>query len=394
MNSEATNRLAYIDALRGYAILGVIAVHASQAFPNLDKNIQLLANEGARGVQLFFVASALTLMMSWHHRNDGPVPFYIRRIFRIAPMFWLAMVFFLVAYGTGPNEGAPHGIGWLQVLLTASFLHGFYPEALSSIVPGGWSIAAEMTFYAVFPLLAMSIRSWKIAAIALVAALIGASRIYPYVPQLFAVLMPGQDPDLTQSLAYLWFFNQSPAFMAGILVYHLLHTFPGRVPRRLLQAGLVVSIAIMIANPFTTMVFRGPIGLLYAVLNIQVIMQYSLAFALFAFCLAQLPESPLINPVIRYVGKISYSAYLWHFAVLFLWSRFGSDLSALPYPALCFFVAYIALVLTTAVAATVTYRLVEAPFIRIGGVAASAVRGKDRQSIADSPALRASSEPA
>jgi peptidoglycan/LPS O-acetylase OafA/YrhL len=29
-------RLAYIDALRGYAILGVIAVHASQYFPNLN----------------------------------------------------------------------------------------------------------------------------------------------------------------------------------------------------------------------------------------------------------------------------------------------------------------------------------------------------------------------
>jgi peptidoglycan/LPS O-acetylase OafA/YrhL len=56
-------RFAYIDALRGYAILGVLLVHTGQ-YSGFDSQ----AAFGARGVQLFFVASALTLMFSWHER--------------------------------------------------------------------------------------------------------------------------------------------------------------------------------------------------------------------------------------------------------------------------------------------------------------------------------------
>jgi exopolysaccharide production protein ExoZ len=72
-------RLAWIDALRGYAIIGVLAVHVGGV------------TEGARGVQLFFVASAIALLHSWHTHKDSVRRFYTRRLFRIAPMFWLAI---------------------------------------------------------------------------------------------------------------------------------------------------------------------------------------------------------------------------------------------------------------------------------------------------------------
>ena len=36
-------------------------------------------------------------------------------------------------------------------LSTAFFLHGLHPEAINSVIPGGWSIAVEMTFYLFFP---------------------------------------------------------------------------------------------------------------------------------------------------------------------------------------------------------------------------------------------------
>jgi hypothetical protein len=83
-------RFAYIDALRGYAILGVILVHTSQ-YSGFDSQ----AAFGARGVQLFFVASALTLMFSWHERHDGATAFFVWRIFRIVPMFWVSIPIYL-----------------------------------------------------------------------------------------------------------------------------------------------------------------------------------------------------------------------------------------------------------------------------------------------------------
>jgi peptidoglycan/LPS O-acetylase OafA/YrhL len=81
----------------------VIAVHSSQYFDDLPIGVRALADQGARGVQLFFVASAMTLCMSWHSRNDGALPFYIRRFFRIAPMYYLSIPLFLWDRGFGPS---------------------------------------------------------------------------------------------------------------------------------------------------------------------------------------------------------------------------------------------------------------------------------------------------
>jgi peptidoglycan/LPS O-acetylase OafA/YrhL len=129
-------RYGYIDAIRGWAILGVIAVHTSQ-FTNLGGVAGWIVAQGRWGVQLFYIASALTLMLSWHHRQDGVMPFYLRRLFRIAPMFWLAIPFFLMVNGTTKSFWAPEGIHGWQIAATALFVHGFHPRSINSVVPGG-----------------------------------------------------------------------------------------------------------------------------------------------------------------------------------------------------------------------------------------------------------------
>ena len=51
---------------------------------------------------------------------------------------------------------------------------------------------------------------------------------------------------------------------------------------------------------------------------------FSLAFAL--------PGAPLLEgPVLRFVGRISYALYLWHFPVLLLADELHSGLPALPW---------------------------------------------------------------
>jgi peptidoglycan/LPS O-acetylase OafA/YrhL len=157
-----------IDALRGYAILMVIGVHSSQYFEYLATNT--LVGAGARGVQLFFVASGVTLCLSWMTRNDGAIAFYVRRLFRIAPMFYLAIVFFVVVNRLGPNMYAPDGVGLRHILMSATFTHGLMPDTITSLVPGSWSIADEMMFYAAFPLLmAIAVRVRLVTATILTA---------------------------------------------------------------------------------------------------------------------------------------------------------------------------------------------------------------------------------
>lgn len=95
MSGNNIKKYDYIDALRGIAIALVVLVHASQSVKPLSDVLMRVMTEGARGVQLFYIASAITLCMSWSARREGdlrPVrDFYLRRIFRIAPMFYLGM---------------------------------------------------------------------------------------------------------------------------------------------------------------------------------------------------------------------------------------------------------------------------------------------------------------
>ena len=62
-------KLKYIDALRAFAILGVLMVHCNQygtnIYPALIENV---FNKGALGVQLFYIASAFTLFLSLSQR--------------------------------------------------------------------------------------------------------------------------------------------------------------------------------------------------------------------------------------------------------------------------------------------------------------------------------------
>ena len=65
-----SQKQGYIDAIRGWAILLVITCHTGGMFPELPYPIRKLTNFGWHGVQLFFLASAVTLCMSWHNTPE------------------------------------------------------------------------------------------------------------------------------------------------------------------------------------------------------------------------------------------------------------------------------------------------------------------------------------
>jgi peptidoglycan/LPS O-acetylase OafA/YrhL len=213
-------RLPQLDVARAIAILMVMGVHAGQCVPNLSGAALTVANQGARGVQLFFVASAFALMLAWHARNDGVVPFYIRRLFRIAPMFWLAMIGFLSLSGLSSRYYAPDGIGWGHVAATALFLNGFWPSAITSVVPGGWTIVVEMMFYLLFPLAVLALRGWVSCSTALVVSIFLADYQYVHGQPFATSLFDGQDKQLAPQLLWFWLPNQLPAFLTGMLAYH------------------------------------------------------------------------------------------------------------------------------------------------------------------------------
>jgi peptidoglycan/LPS O-acetylase OafA/YrhL len=339
---------AYIDALRGYAILMVIAVHSSQFFSDLNPSTTAIANQGARGVQLFFVASAMTLSMSWKARGYGAKAFYIRRFFRIAPMFYLSLPIFLYLGGFGPTMYAPDGIGLRHIIMAVTFTHGFMPDTITSVVPGSWSVADEMIFYAIFPLL-MAIRvRFAMAAFLTTAATVACLMIQKQANVFVSHMGDPIWRGVWATFFFLWIVNQLPCFLFGLLAARWL--YEGRAVR--FPAALAIC-SLGLAFLFALY----PPRLVPIIKELSLPMQYGLLFAIFALGLSQWQPKALVNPVICWIGKVSYSGYLVHLAII------GG---LLPVPHENYLEAFVALSVMTIGISSATYILIEKPMNRIG----------------------------
>ncbi|MDA9398244.1 acyltransferase family protein [Bradyrhizobium sp. CCBAU 45389] len=291
-----------LDFLRGLAIVGVMAIHVSQSFPSNIRVVDFAFMCGWTGVNVFYFVSAMTMCLMWTQRTEtNPTrKFYIRRALRIAPLFWLAIPIYLAVNGTGPSSNAPNGIGPLQVILTATFLHGFWPDSVNSVVPGDWSIAAEMTFYLLFPLLitAFGARRHLYLVLAIVLHLVNVCLFKPYAFALFSAYYgPGHEAFVWNAL-HLSFLNQLPVFLVGCALFFALRDGFAKSDAAILAAFVTLS---FIADRAT-----GSHEFNYLIINLVL----------------GAPVAGCIRLAIRWspieaLGRNSYSMYLSHFAVIY-----------------------------------------------------------------------------
>lgn len=346
----------YIDALRGLAVLGVILTHCGYKVSGLPNFVQNFAIEGSRGVQLFFVISAFTLFNSYSKRktretNSG-LKFFIRRFFRIAPMFYLALVYYLY------DSNSFSSVSLTKLTSVLTFTNGWNPQWINSIVPGGWSIAVEMTFYLIVPFLFKFIDNIKKAGWALFIALVISNIIH-------WIMLGYNHENNPEYLNFIFYFfpNQLPIFMIGIFLYFYQKKGIELSPPTY-NLLLIFSIFMMVA-----LVTGGFVGNTNNVEWIPHIVMWGVAFALFAVALSSMKRNSLfrklfINKYIRFYGKVSFSAYLVHFTLIPLGMRFISKLTIGP----SYKLAMLGIVISflTLLVATVTYHLIEKPGINFG----------------------------
>jgi peptidoglycan/LPS O-acetylase OafA/YrhL len=295
------HRLKSLDFLRGIAILGVVCFHVNGLFPADNSALQLVAGQGFFGVQLFFVVSALTMCLMWERRAGEYYPtvkFYIRRFFRIAPPFWLAIIFYSWLGAGQASEWAPAGLSVRHFATTAAFVHTFWPDTINSVVPGGWSIGVEMLFYLFFPF----IISWRCRPhiFLLIAFAIYLFNIFAVRPTSLALLHSYPYPSLVQQFLYFQFFNQAPIFLAGIWLYKFLH-----LPEKSYFWPAIIGL-IWIALAFFLKVVLGFNSAPFFWLPIA-----GLLLAAYVVLSLQISWWPLNR-----LGAMSYSIYLTHFAVV------------------------------------------------------------------------------
>ena len=314
---------------------------------------------GARGVQLFYIASALTLCLSWEFRASRerhPIRnFYLRRAFRIIPMFYVAIAGYLLLYGLTPRYFAPNGVPWYYVPLTGLFLNGFHPEMITSVVPGGWSIVVEMTFYAIFPILVMRFRSVAALTVLLAVSLIAR---FAWVRLVYRIFLPSYAPEqghLVDALAELGFLSQFPVFVMGMLTFWCFRNADRS--KTVVAAAAALLVARLIA---LTVVMNTPPS---AILLMHVVMGAILA--LFALTLARYPVRVLVNPLFIWIGKLSFSMYLSHFAVIDAFRASGIS-ARFPSGDSSAFLHYLLVVAATAGVSSICYRVIERPSIDAG----------------------------
>jgi peptidoglycan/LPS O-acetylase OafA/YrhL len=374
-----------LDALRGVAVTLVIASHALPMAQNLPWTIKRFSNLGFFGVQLFFVVSSITLANSWRRSGRSRPPalaaFALRRIFRIAPAYFLAACAYAVLLPTG--HCSP-----MRILTFLTFTNGWSPAQMPTVhgawvgVPGGWSIEAEFGFYALFPILIVALRGLERAGLACLVSLPLA-----WVANRFgwAVYAPVYGDAATSQFLYYWLPNQLPVFLIGLAAYEISAACsPGgrwrRLGRTVAMHGRALcgaSLCMFLLLAFTAWPRLPEPQHLFVPVHVLA----ALAFAVAAVALVARPWPCIVNRWVVAIGQASFSAYLLHFAVMS-----GLE-SLLPQrvlqvtgfaAALVGCVLFVAVFVLTSTAAQLTHLLIEAPGVRLGGQAVARIAPRAR----------------
>ncbi|QJD94839.1 acyltransferase [Mucilaginibacter robiniae] len=359
MNNTKTSRLDYINSIRGIAVLMVIVVHISAAIDGLPETFKYICGKGAFGVQLFFVTSAFTLSLSYNNRvlTEGEhtnYNFFIRRLFRISPMYHLAaLVYGIICYQIPAyNDGKPLVL-W-KMLANVLYLNGFLPGAINYLPPGGWSVGVEMAFYCCVPFLFTRIKTLKSATIWFITLLV--LTFILKVAIRYVLTSMGKDYQTPENwFLYFWFPNQTPVFMLGLVLYYALKNYSIQSSTKT-YIGLAGVLLLLAVFAYFRVSF-DPYNLVpeYAIV--------AMFFTVNVFLMAQHPVKILNNRVTCFFGEISFSLYLIHFIVIYVLADY------LQLPGNVYVQFFILLLLTlsiSSVLAKLAYHFIELKGIKLG----------------------------
>jgi peptidoglycan/LPS O-acetylase OafA/YrhL len=347
--------LPHIDGLRALAVLAVVFYHLQASWvPN-----------GFLGVDVFFVISGFVVSLSvsgW--QGVGWLAFlrrfYARRLARIMPALLVCLlatvllVTLFVPEGWLSEDNDRTGRFAFLGLANWALAHGgndyFSPRAEFNPYTHTWSLGVEEQFYLLFPLIFLPwLRGWRRSALWGVLLLVLASACAYAV---FSAKAPSE--------AFYMVWNRFWQLGAGVALFQWLggrmaawSAGPARLgaPARagmgaaallallVLAGGLFVPASVL-ATPWLNLLASGATLVLIALGHAGVVGRLFSA------------------PPVRWLGKVSYSLYLWHWPVVVL-LRWTAGLDDVP-------LRLLALGLTLVLGAA-SYHWIENPVRRFAG---------------------------
>jgi peptidoglycan/LPS O-acetylase OafA/YrhL len=346
-----------ILGLRGIAALAVVLFHLIHlANISAPDAFSFIAADFGKGVHLFFVLSAFSLMHSTEytmHRPRWVSDYFIKRFFRIAPLYYCIMAG-MILWPVMIN--GRWSLDFEALVLNITFTFGLVPW--KGIVWAGWSVGVEMLFYAVFPILLMTVRTrvgtMVLLAISILITYAARSALnahYEHTVSLYRY-----------NWAYFSFAANLCFFAMGMYAFRAVHTIDR--DSAVMRWFIPVAGASLIACLLLTEIGR-PLRLLWK----ADLIVWGLAFAALSIWQSTRPNRWSANWLFEYLGERSYSIYLLHPVVIVLLKSPVQVVYAMLTPylgAYAYFACAALILLPLLTLSEVSYRMVELPFIRLG----------------------------
>lgn len=150
-------RLEALTGLRFLAAFGILLHHFGAALPQLA-GCRTFLESLSSSVSFFFVLSGFILVHAYR-ATERPVvwkTFIVARLARVYPLYLLAALMLappLIRWGAAYPDWRP----WESFAVlgaTVAGVQAWIPRYANLLNPPGWSLSAELFFYALFPLLA------------------------------------------------------------------------------------------------------------------------------------------------------------------------------------------------------------------------------------------------
>ena len=317
-----------LDSIRAIAVMLVMISH-------FIPGSSAIAPLGGIGVRLFFVLSGFLITRILLDYRDRPIEsalktFYFRRFLRIFPLFYFAL---LVSYAM--DFGAVRStIGWHVTYLTNFLIYsrGEFPAAVTHF----WSLAVEEQFYLVWPLLVLTLPL----------------RALPWVIACMIPISP-----LTMTIADDPMASVLPISNLDALGFGALLAVPA-AQRYVTAAGLWIGAPVFAVTIVMRWFSVGdvtrdvPLGFAMPLASAWLVWRAAEGFGGIAKKIFEW------RPAL-YVGRISYGVYVYHALMPYFLKRlfpiwtYGEGQQ------------FVILVSTTIVVASISYRLLEQPFLAL-----------------------------